>query len=215
MNKKVSVRHQCDFCDKTMCRKINDHILSCVDSNMSKGSVTNYLLLLSGQYNTFLYLLVPTSFNLKSFAEYINDIWMNCGCSHFFKFESEHCNEYKLKTKVKDVEFPCIYEYDMGSTTTIFIERLDSFKLCNKNIELCMRNTQQDLACSSKSCNNYVESFCVECDKPYCKKCVKKIEKHECCDGNKNDFYENFDTMILPYLNSPRTFTCNYTGEVY
>ena len=99
------------------------------------------------------------------------------------------------------------YDYDFGSTTSVSLQVMGSYKLnLKENVLLLSRNEPLEILCSS--CNkNAATAICSvhieEGEGFYCEACAAKHEE-EC-----EDFA---DYARMPVVNSPRMGVCGYTG---
>jgi len=113
-------------------------------------------------------------------------------CDHMSIFINKKTrNEYNKNTKILNVPLPCVYEYDMGSTTTCTINSIGSIKTNNNKITLLMRNTKLELNCSTNDCERKCDNYCGDCDEIYCDSCTNNVTNHKCykkyMDEKNND----------------------------
>lgn len=229
-------KHTCNLCNASISNKIDEHIIACTKVNISSGNIDNFILKIIGDnYGTFLYILVPKSINLNKLSYFINKTWMEPCCGHMSIFINKDTrDEYSKNKKILNIPLPCVYEYDMGSTTACLINSICSIKSSNNDIILLMRNTKLELNCSTKDCKHKCDNYCGNCDEVYCNFCTRNVTNHECFEKYTNEendgdntkvivddkeytwnemFGSEFDHYIKPYLNSPRSFVCGYGTE--
>jgi len=91
------------------------------------------------------------------------------------------------------------YEYDFGSTTALSIVRVGELKVnADKKAMVIARNVMPEERCDvcKKSNAAYISA---RDGKLTCEECAGKLGKDE--------------QYLLPYVNSPRTGVCGYTGR--
>ena len=118
-----------------------------------------------------------------------------------------------MELKIEKVFFPKLeinYEYDFGSTTSLKIKILNSYKLDMDNQDIILLSRNEPLKIMCDKCGKYpAVNLCTECNwqEPsfICEKCSIKHAKK--CDDFK-------DYARLPIVNSPRVGVCAYDGGV-
>ncbi len=99
------------------------------------------------------------------------------------------------------------YTYDFGSSTYLDLKVVSKLKLSPRTelIHLISRNNKPDITCQvcRKKAAEYICSMCAyNEDSLLCKSCASTHA--ESCEGTE---------MLLPFINSPRSGVCAYTGD--
>ena len=208
MSKKII----CKFCDgKFGSKQIINHRRECL-SNFYKDKkgylISMYSYGISGQIYE-LYIIVNKGCKLHDIDMLLKKIWCEC-CGHLSMFElcvdgdnGYEEKEISKKTKLTNYEIGAkiMYTYDMGTTTTVFIEIIKELKgkINSDNIiELVYRNDKPLIKC--KKCRKKAK-FLKE-GIPFCHSCSK------CSDSESNDS-DNYD--LAKIVNSPRAGVCGYS----
>lgn len=149
---------------------------------------------------------------LKEIDSFLRDLWLEC-CGHMSLFTINEVNYSSSPQKddrdksmniqldkVLSAGTPFIHEYDFGTTTTLGMRVVSKRRGKIKMISLVARNNLPEFKCK---CGNPAKDVCSQClfdgDSFFCNECRKK---HECGEE-----------MLLPFVNSPRTGMCGYTGD--
>ena len=102
--------------------------------------------------------------------------------------------------KVLSIGLKFIHEYDFGTTTTLLLRVVSERSGKSGKIRVVARNELPDFKCE---CGKPAKDICSQCvwngDGFLCKDCS---EEHECGED-----------MLLPFVNSPRSGMCGYTGD--
>ena len=153
--------------------------------------------------NYWLFVDIPISSSLSTLDSFLRAVWLEC-CGHLSAFMPvRSTEEISMWKKIGSFEPGTVlqYEYDFGSTTTLFI----TF------VQEVLREKQRP-AVRVMARNAPYEFECDKCGKPatlidvsewpavmYCDKCADK--------------YVGDDGYLLPVVNSPRMGVCGYCGE--
>lgn len=205
----------CVICGESIAkRSALKHIDSCFLANNDMKSNGNRAFVIrvtdDGPGVFWIYFSVPATSTLEEVDQYIRDLWLEC-CGHLSMFEMRGERYYaypdpdygdkSMKVRLSKVFEPGItakYEYDFGTTTELLFEVVREYNAKTKHdIKLLMRNEMPEVGC--QACGKEATLICSYCQLLSCKKCKKKDE----C-GDENSF--------LPFVNSPRTGQCGFTG---
>ncbi len=218
----------CRFCMETFSGKaMSSHLIKCKakkisddkENAKSKKKRKIYQLKVFSYQPFWLHLELYSDITLEVLDDFLRDIWLEC-CSHLSKFTINKTDylsyvdeendmsffgsgkpQSNMDVKIEDVLKPkkkFEYEYDFGSTTPLagqVIGEREGF--IKKDIKILARNNPMEFDCSE--CNKKAICFCIECEKFFCQKCLKK---HKCEDD-----------MYWTVVNSPRMGECAYEGE--
>jgi hypothetical protein len=194
---------ECEYCHKKFgCRIIFDHYGECL-KNLHKEKSGYFVRFFSHGIRGdvyFIYVCIGLNCKFSDIDEFLKKIWCEC-CGHMSEFNlfengvgpiGEVKKTFKLSKYKIDDRFE--YQYDMGSTTTIYFEILDKFtgKEKTSEIEILKRNEIPKIIC--ENCDNEAKYYDGENDEFVCEDCSKEIEE---------------DTR-LNIVNSPRTGVCGY-----
>jgi hypothetical protein len=172
----------------------------------------------------FLNLWVDGNALMSEIDDFLRNIWLEC-CGHMSAFtnpkerkrhsmfdmdEIESEADEIMDSSTKDIltkGMKLKYEYDFGSTTTLFLTVAEQFPVeVPGGIILLSRNEPLEIIC--EVCKSAPAStICTTCYEPntFCKKCAKQHAKT--CE----DFA---DYSAMPVVNSPRMGVCAYEGGV-
>lgn len=203
----------CNYCEKTFSSTaMTKHLLSCVKSKKLVGD-KDVFLIRAGAGPYFVYFEVNAQETLETVDNFLRDLWLEC-CGHLSAFTingvryNSYCedlepDEKTLKYKLSGLLSPRIvfmHEYDFGTTTELNLKVIEKIKGSIGKIKVIARNNPPDFKCG---CGNPAKEICSQCileNKSFlCEKCAKG---HKCGEE-----------MLLPFVNSPRTGMCGYTGE--
>ncbi len=204
---------KCDYCSGTFSGStMGKHLQSCPERKkkieQDKGDRKVYLIKASCE-PFWVYFEADSRNTLKDIDSFLRDLWLEC-CRHMsgFKiltdFYSSHPEdddksmEIRLD-KVLSVGLKFTHDYDFGTTTSLLLTCIAERKGKVIDINAIARNNLPDFKCK---CGKSAKEICSQCvwdgNGFLCKDCAKK---HKCGED-----------MLLPYVNSPRTGMCGYTG---
>jgi len=181
------------------------------------AATTNaYLLLVDGGFPFWLHLFARADATLADVDSYLRNIWLEC-CGHMSAFSIEGTSysvapmdefaDRPMTVKLSKVLGPKMkfkHEYDFGSTTqlalTVVAER--PIPKTKEKILLAARNEMPTIPCGVCK-DSPATMICSDCGGYeaggwLCDDCAKE---HGCGEE-----------MLLPFVNSPRTGVCGYTG---
>jgi hypothetical protein len=207
---------ECEYCHKKFgCRIIYDHYGDCLKTIYKDKSGILFRFFSHGITGEvyFIYAIIGKKCTFTNIDNFLKEIWCEC-CGHLSEFREFHdapAKKIGKSTKITNYEVGdrFMYEYDFGTTTTIFGEILEILdgEENNKKIELVKQNDQPQFSCVV--CKKDAEYFyngscpflCEECKNKF-KKLMKKTDDVE---SNDEDF-----TNITELSNSPRVGLCGY-----
>ena len=147
---------------------------------------------------------------LEALDSYLRSIWLEC-CGHMSQFTtggwgSRELSASRRAEEVLGADTELVHLYDFGTTSETRIRVMDvrtGAPTTEHPIALMARNERPDLRC-------------MECDRPaewLCVECMYETEDNgllcdEHVDAHPHDAYGE----PLPFVNSPRTGMCGYTG---
>ena len=171
-------------------------------------------LLVDGGGPFWLYLFARADATLEHLDAFLRQIWLEC-CGHLSAFQvggrtysfapDGDFGDKSMSATLRKVLSPKLkftHEYDFGSTTELLLTVVGTrdLHIGKDKVLLAARNEKPIFPCHE--CKNPAEFICTECmydrDPWLCKKCSKK----HTCD----------EEMLLPFVNSPWTGVCAYTG---
>ena len=191
-----------------------------------------------------LYVIFGLNCKFTHIDKFLRKIWCEC-CNHlsefyFFKDAKSNSENIKKNSFLKNYEENVGnfgYDYDMGSTTTIYfkiISKLNGNEINTKN-KIIYRNEPPVIMCDV--CNNEPSVYVYDED-CICNNCIindesdnesdednesennksnenKQNDKNNENDSNDSDNYETIETFniedfVLPIVNSPRVGICGY-----
>jgi hypothetical protein len=192
---------ECEYCKKKFgCRIIADHYGECLINKHVDES--GYLIRFFSHGITgevyFIYAIVGSKCNFNDIDKFLRKTWCEC-CNHLSQFmEFGSVDELKKTKKICTYEENdrFCYEYDMGSTTTIYFEilkRLNGDEINNK-IKILKQNDELLIKCCKckEKAIFWIETI------PLCGQCSSMM--------NKDD-----SEMLSDIVNSPRTGVCGYS----
>ena len=206
---------KCNYCNGTFSGSaMSKHLQSCPERKkkigQDKGNGKVYLIKASCK-PFWVYFEADSSSTLKDIDSFLRDLWLEC-CGHMsgFKiltdFYSSHPEEDDKSMNIRldkalSVGLKFIHEYDFGTTTTLLLTVVSERNGKAGRINAIARNNLPDFKCK---CGKQPKEVCSQCvfeigeEAVLCSHCAKK---HECGED-----------MMLPFVNSPRTGMCGYTG---
>ncbi len=223
----------CNLCRKSFSQSgISKHIETHLQEqeNASSGSAAKeyFHIRVADKYMKFywLELLVEAKLTLGDLDSFLRDIWLEC-CGHMSSFEikgerfdsfeddffssgpkSKHNKGFETRLdKILHEETVVDYTYDFGSSTYLTLKVISRRKLAGHTaeIELIARNIQPEPECNvckKKPATQIFTDYSETGENLFCDTCAKKhIKKYD------------DEEMFLPFVNSPRTGVCAYTGE--
>ncbi len=205
------LKPNCKFCNKKLgVKTIVDHMSECIPNYINEKSGYLIEFLAESYITNKKYQMIAIFGNKCKFThidKFLRKKWCEC-CSHMSTLEVyEEVNEQQTQKSVKfntliskyEKVNQFLYNYDMGSTTTIYFRILKKLegKNNNTNIELLYRNEPYKIKCKNyKNCKgnaNYIsEGY------KFCHECKNNLEEPE---------------YILNLSNSPRTGICGYEND--
>jgi len=188
-------------------RKMEKHVLECFQD---ESGTPMLCLRVDGGGPYWLYVAAKEFAPLAELDGLLRRVWLEC-CGHLSSFEcpsgtywsSPEYGEKGMKGGSIIVALPAgravHYEYDFGTTTVISITRVGELKaMVEKPVFVMARNDMPEMAC--ELCKNAPATRISRLD--------NKLVCGACGDNMKKD-----KEYLLPYVNSPRTGMCGYTGE--
>lgn len=233
---------RCRYCGKEYTRAgIVRHLHSCrkrqTEEDEKTGKECGYFELMitapyCGEY--WLVIEIKDSAELKDLDQFIRDIWVEC-CGHLSSFtigdlvydsepydRSGFGESKSMKISLNKMMEPgqqYIYEYDFGSTTTLYI-KVTSHRIGKQQkekITILSRNNPPEILCSTCQKNKAVwvnpEGFYT--GTPYwCEECLKKMRTEDWSEEELEEYRDElFEDYMLPVCNSPRMGVCGYEGS--
>lgn len=221
-----SERGTCQLCGGTYTKRgTSRHLGACLPEHLdqlqkkSRMSMVRrgYHLAVDGGGSFCLHLLVAGDASLRDLDQYLRDIWLEC-CGHLsaFTIDGEYYSvspmtgfgmqEQGMTHRVGQVlEQGATFEhqYDFGSTTYLELRVVGTYDLAalKAKVQLLARNEMPEVVCEICQ-QGPANSVCGVCSWEgtgfVCDECAPE---HECGEE-----------MLLPFVNSPRTGVCGYTG---
>lgn len=213
----ITTKGQCATCKSLITtRSARQHLEKCAALATQKENNCFLVKVHGPQAKIFwIYIAVPFQSTLSDLDFFLRELWLEC-CGHMSAFDIagvryEDCKYEVFGQKPPDLKInvakmlqPGItftYEYDFGTTTQLWLEVIDQYTATSDTkINLLMRNEMPTVTCSK--CQEIAKIICSLCFDVTCKKCQKK---HQCEDFDGQDCF-------LPFVNSPRTGLCGFTG---
>jgi len=207
--KKLKIEGECLYCKEIFAKAgitkhLTHHLAELQKQVAGSQNIAYHLRIEGGPY--FLNILMNEDITMKRLDTFLRKIWLEC-CGHLSKFYE--AGMAKKAGEVFDRTDKLGYEYDFGSTTTLYIKLLGTYQSeKNKEIILLSRNEPLLLICDNCKLNPSV-SICTVCQDDdynclqFCSDCAK-IHKKECADFD--------DYSEAPIVNSPRMGECAYEG---
>ena len=178
------------------------HLLS--EHIKSEDDQACYLLKIEDEYrNYWLFIDIPVTSTLSTLDSFLRAVWLEC-CGHMSAFMPVHSygDDYSMSMKIGSFIPGAVieYEYDFGSTTTLFITFVQkrTRKKQKTAVRVLARNDPYDFSCE-------------HCGKP-----ATQIDTSEwpavfycddCAEESEDEGY------FLPVVNSPRMGVCGYCGN--
>lgn len=195
MKKKSNTNNgNCFICGKTADKKaMKNHILK----DHAEGNEDCYLILAEGAYNRDYWLLfsVPLDATLSAADKFLRKIWCDC-CGHTSRFANGKIGKTWGIGNL-DVGDKFIYEYDMGSTTTIVLTIINSISRPAQREKICLIARNEPMKEICEVCKASATLINTWEDVMLCDKCAADVD----------------EDAQLPVVNSPRQGECGYTGE--
>ncbi len=203
MGTKKQQKGPCYFCGREMAKGyMGRHLLA--EHIKADDDQACWLLKIEDEYrNYWLFIDIPVNSSLSTLDNFLRNVWLEC-CGHLSAFMPvrSYGDDYGMNRKLGSFLQGEVmeYEYDFGSTTTLYIT-------------FVQRTTRkkQKAAVRVLSRNNPYVFTCERCGKPatqidteewpavfYCDQCAGEIEE---------------EGYFLPVVNSPRMGVCAYCGE--
>ena len=197
-------KKNCQFCNiKFGTNAFKEHIADCICN--SQNNKSGYLIefishsgILGKEY--IMYAIFGTKCKFSHIDEFLKKRWCEC-CGHLSTLDKIVFLENEMA--MTEIKFNILiskhvnvdqfrYQYDMGSTTTIFfriVKKLDGIET-NTNIELLYHNEPYKLKCKCKK-----EALYIYEGEKLCEECKEDVDEPECA---------------LSIVNSPRVGMCGY-----
>ncbi len=164
-----------------------------------------YLLKIEDEYSKYwLFVDIPVTSTLSTLDTFLRAVWLEC-CGHMSAFMPvrSYGDDFSMSKKIGSFPQGTIieYEYDFGSTTTLYITFVQ--KTTRKKQKAAIRVLAR---------NNPYEFVCARCGKP-----ATQVDTYEwptvlyCDECAEEEVGE--DGYLLPVVNSPRMGVCGYCGE--
>ncbi len=222
MTEKIKTKGECTQCKESVSKQMaKRHLEKCFFGVSQNTQERCFLVKVADNSSTpifWLYLAVPFHSTLSNLDSYLRDIWLECcgHCSVFKIGDVDYMSHYEglrgefryreqksMDTKAVRVfsnGLTFTHEYDFGTTTELVLEVIGNYhRDLQREITLLMRNEKPVFSCSK--CKVEATIIC-----PYCQDilCIKCGSNHECLESAED---------FLPFVNSPRTGCCAYTGD--
>lgn len=176
--------------------KTIQHYDKCVENKFFEQINGNLLRMFSpNQYGMYyMYASIGDDCTLNDLDKFLRKEWCEC-CNHMSQFIDENGDETKKSKKVKSLGLNgrILYEYDMGTTTPVYVELI---YISGKDIPKCDRKKCVSVFKKSPTinCKCKKEALYLNDDIPLCQSCKDATE----CD------------ILFKIENSPRTGVCGY-----
>lgn len=206
----------CNFCKKRFLGSaMLKHLQACTDrkKQIESDKAEGKVFLIKASCEPFwVYFETNSTSTLSNIDSFLRDLWLEC-CGHLSLFTINGINYASNPQpghgdKSIDISIDKVlskglvfhYEYDFGTTTYLALKAISTRTGNLEDINIIARNIIPDLKCK---CGQLAKEICIDraCkgNGLLCKKCTKK--------------YECGEEMLLPFVNSPRSGMCGYTGE--
>ena len=193
----------CYLCGKETTRGyMGRHLLA--DHLGPDGDQACYLLKIEDEYrNYWLFIDLPVSSTLLTLDTFLRAVWLEC-CGHMSAFMPlrSYDNDYGMNKKIGSFLPGTViqYEYDFGSTTTLYITFVqETTRKKQKNaVRVLARNDPYTFTCE-------------RCGKPATQVDAAEWPAVMLCEECAEEAEE--EGYILPIVNSPRMGVCGYCGE--
>jgi len=211
MADKLISEGKCLYCgsivtQRSMGTHLKKHLLQLENENPTAEGTVFHLYIRAAEM--FLHVLVKGEASFKHLDAFLRKIWMEC-CGHLSQFYQGD-SKIGLIRKFDQVLVPGLkleYDYDFGSTTSVSLQVVGSYKTnLKENVLLLSRNEPLQIMgykCEKKPATAICTIHIEEDEGFYCDTCAAKHEE-EC-----EDFA---DYANMPVVNSPRMGVCGYTG---
>ena len=211
--KEETPKSKCLMCKKEYTDKgIQKHIKNCLPKHIkqaAKGKAKQFwYLVVKTPFPSpfFLHLLLSETATLLDLDKYLRQTWLEC-CGHLSSFSKEPIgDDIDFNKKIKSVFIPgttLYHQYDFGTTTELTVTCIDLYEGSSgsNKIKLLSQNAIPIVTCNECNKKSAVE---------ICTQCVYNGKGFLCEDCAKD--HECGEDMFLPFVNSPRTGVCGYTG---
>lgn len=192
-------------------RQINRHLQKCETYKNTQG-IQDVFLIKAEAGPFWVFFEIGISKQLRDLDNFLRKLWVEC-CGHLSMFTINNqkyvsyddeldYGDKTMKVKLGNALVPgkeFFYEYDFGTTTDLELTCLVA-KTGGSGITIVARNMLPEFKCGF--CESDAKEICAQCIWEgkgfFCKKCIKQ---HKCGDE-----------YALPFVNSPRTGMCGFTG---
>jgi len=193
----------CYLCGREMAKGyMGRHLLA--EHYSEEGEQACYLLKIEDQYgNYWLFIDIPVTSSLSTLDDFLRLVWLEC-CGHMSAFMPVRSyDEISMGKKVGGFTPGSViqYEYDFGSTTTLYITFVQ--KILRKKQKTAVRVLARNAPYQFK---------CEKCGKQATQLDTSEWPSVMYCDECAEE-YGNDEGYFLPVVNSPRMGVCGYSGE--
>ena len=193
----------CYLCGREMAKGYMGRHLLAEHLNADDDQACYLLKIEDESSNYWLFVDIPVTSTLSTLDSFLRAVWLEC-CGHMSAFMPvrSYGDDFSMSKKMGSFLQGAVieYEYDFGSTTTLYITFVQ--KTTRKKQKAAVRVLAR---------NNPYEFTCEHCGKPatqidaaewpavlYCDECSEEAED---------------EGYLLPVVNSPRMGVCGYCGE--
>lgn len=213
-------RGTCFFCENDYAKGgMVRHLRACSEreaaieeAQASRGSETLYHLRAEDAWGGpfWLDLEMRGSADLEELDHYLRSIWLEC-CGHMSQFSiggwgGDEIPKSRRVGEVFDEDTELTHIYDFGTESRTRIRTMDvreGAPTTDPPIALMARNHKPEVACME--CNREATWLCIEC-------MYETDDSGTLCDEHAEDHPHDAYGPPMPFVNSPRTGMCGYTG---
>ncbi len=166
-----------------------------------------YLLKAEDEYGKYwLFLDIPLTSSLSTLDSFLRAVWLEC-CGHLSAFMPPRAfdTDYSMSKKMNYFQPGAVlqYEYDFGSTTTLYITFVGkTYRPPQRTaVRVLARNAPYEFACS-------------QCGKPAAYVDIAKWPQKFYCEQCAEAWDDGEWEMSLPVVNAPRMGVCAYEGRL-
>lgn len=216
----------CQLCNESFTKQgMSRHLSACIPKHLDalqqskpqgRRKQRAFHLVVDGGGPFVLHLFGAATATLEGLDRALRNVWLEC-CGHLSAFtindvmysvspmdagwREERDMDYKLG-HVLESGLTFEHEYDFGTTTYLELRVIDEYEIEAPRAPLMLlaRNEMPELLCAT--CEERPAAYiCAVCYGPEALLCETCAPEHECGEE-----------MLLPFVNSPRTGQCGYTG---